>query len=380
MLFAANPLLHSGIGMETFLMMACATGTLYFYGEKKQKLTATFSALTMLARPDMLVFVGLLYGYDVFIKKNLPKISNVLLLVLPMTAWTVFAWLYFGNPLPTTLAAKMGQASVPGYGHFIDGFNNVPYYVTSFLMYSMWTITLVFAVIVIAFRKKIQFQFPVLMIVAWSVLHTIIYAFVLRTIDFPWYYSYLALPIAVIVGTGIDFVFISMKRVQVYGLTVNVSIFVAVVLAAFCIPSEVGKNIRATDQYWKYQMYKNTAEYLNKIPNEKYSLMGDTGTYKKRVGCCEIGILRYFLVDARIVDGIGLVFFAQTIHIKNKNYNKWLNGEMVAVDYVVVNYPAKNITEKIDEKHFEPLTRITSKRYSNDALTMHRSIALFKTR
>ncbi len=363
MLFAANPLLHNGTGMETFLMMACAAGTLYFYGEKKQKLTAAFSALTILARPDMLVFVGLLYGYDVLIKKNFPKISSVLLLVIPAAAWAVFAWLYFGNPLPSTLAAKIGQANIPGFGHFIDGFNNVPYYVTPFLMYSIWTITLVFAVIVIALRKKIQFQFPVLMIVAWSVLHTIIYAFVLRTIDFPWYYSYLALPMAVIIGTGIDFVFISMKRVQVYGLTANVSIFVAVVLAAFCIPSEAGKNIKSTDQYWKYQMYKNAATYLNSVGNGK------------SIGCCEIGILRYYLKKGYIEDVVGLVNNRGFTYSKGKRNYWWLNS---MCDYAFVNYPPKSLMEEIDTVYYRNIGRVISRNYSNEALRNYRSISLFE--
>jgi hypothetical protein len=363
LLFVANPLLHNGVGMETFLMMACVTGTLYFYGEKKHKLTAIFSALTILARPDMLVFVGLLYGYDIFIKNNLPKISSGILLVLPVMAWAVFSWLYFGNPLPSTLLAKMVQADIDGYGHFINGFNNVPYYAKPFLMHSIWITTLFFAVVIVAFRKKIQFQFPVLMIVAWSVLHTIIYAFVLRTIDFPWYYSYLALPMAVIIGTGIDFVFISMKRVQVYGLTANVSIFVAVVLVAFCIPSEAGKTIRAADQYWKYQMYKNAATYLNTIKNEK------------DIACCEIGILRYYLKNRCVVDMIGLTNQDARLCLRTGKIDGWLkllNG------YVLANYPAKSIAEKFPVYSFNNIGKIISRNYSNEALKNYRSISLFE--
>lgn len=378
LLFAANPLLHNGIGMETFLMMACMTGTLYLYGKKKQKLTALLSALTILARPDMIIFVGLLYGYDIFTKKNFPKISSMLLLVFPVVAWLMFSWLYFGNPIPSTLAAKIGQARVPGYGHFIDGFNNIPYYITPFFMQLFWLITVSFAVIIIIFRKKIQFRFPVIMIVVWSMVHTLIYALGLRTIDFPWYYSYLALPMAMIVGTGIDFVFIMMKKVKVYGMAVNALITVAIIFATFCIPIEAGKNIRTSDQYWKYQMYKNAAEYINKIPNRKWSFMGTSGIHKKRIGCCEIGVLRYFLVEAKVVDGIGLTFIDQIKSIKHNDYTCWLNGEYIDVDYALVNYPAKSPLEIININYFNYLGKIISKNYSNKALRDHRSIALFE--
>ena len=95
-------------GMETsvFILLLVLSARLYIEG--RTGWAALASALLLLTRPDGLIFVGLLLvdvAWQAWRQKELPwRDAGVFLLVC--APWAIFATLYFGSPLPHSIAAK----------------------------------------------------------------------------------------------------------------------------------------------------------------------------------------------------------------------------------------------------------------------------------
>jgi hypothetical protein len=112
--FAVNPITIwlSGGGMETafviFLMAACWFAAV----EGKYYQSGALAGALALTRPDSLAWSGLVFVLIVWTiyrqKRSFAATSSWLSLaffvVLP---WVIFAWLYFGSPIPNTIAAKL---------------------------------------------------------------------------------------------------------------------------------------------------------------------------------------------------------------------------------------------------------------------------------
>jgi len=93
-------------GMEmplTFLFLAAS-----FYGfiRKKPYVSGIMAGLMLWARIDTVIWVGRL-----FLVTLLDNFNNGLKYFLSITAiylpWVIFAWIYFGSPIPLTVIAKL---------------------------------------------------------------------------------------------------------------------------------------------------------------------------------------------------------------------------------------------------------------------------------
>lgn len=113
----ANPLLSAAVGMETPLYLAALLAVFAAYRRAWQQpagaqrwllATAAAAAAAFLLRPDGLL-AGLVVGVHwLAARRRIPwaALALGLLLALP---WVLFAWSYYGSPLPNTLAAKISQ-------------------------------------------------------------------------------------------------------------------------------------------------------------------------------------------------------------------------------------------------------------------------------
>jgi arabinofuranosyltransferase len=126
-------------GLETSLYVFLLTALVYVYLNKHFSLAALLAALTILTRPDALILVGPL-AVDRLIqvwrssrtpaletlsagpnnKELIPHPNNgqallreVLLFSLPLLAWFIFSVLYFGTPIPHSVAAKSMAYRLP---------------------------------------------------------------------------------------------------------------------------------------------------------------------------------------------------------------------------------------------------------------------------
>lgn len=121
-LYPIFPLLVSSLGSEIPLYLAFCLGALAFYGQRSYRLTAIMAALAVLTRPDGFLLGGILL-LDYLSqpgKAPFPWLAGLIFtgLVLP---WFVFAWGYFGTPLPATLAAKQHQGMMAISQRFAPG-------------------------------------------------------------------------------------------------------------------------------------------------------------------------------------------------------------------------------------------------------------------
>jgi hypothetical protein len=106
LLYPTFPLLLTTLGSEMPLYLALCLGTILFYTRTNYSLASVFAAFAVLARPDgVLVAIILACDYLIRVRRRIPWLGVGLFLGLTMP-WMLFAWLYFGSPVPSTPAAK----------------------------------------------------------------------------------------------------------------------------------------------------------------------------------------------------------------------------------------------------------------------------------
>ncbi len=109
-------------GMETPLVTLA--GVLGFWGvlERRPALLAVSVATLLLLRIDTLPLVLILMCCALLRGVRFSPF-NWALLCIPPLAWTIFAWVYFGSPIPNSLRAKL-WAYPPSWNLSLSGFHN----------------------------------------------------------------------------------------------------------------------------------------------------------------------------------------------------------------------------------------------------------------
>lgn len=108
-------------GLETSVYVLLLTATAYAHLTDRHILTAGLAALAFLTRPDALILIGPLgldRAWQIWRTVRQPRsastppftlsrlVLEALVFLGPTLAWLTFAWLYFGSPLPHSIAAK----------------------------------------------------------------------------------------------------------------------------------------------------------------------------------------------------------------------------------------------------------------------------------
>lgn len=97
-------------GLETSVYILLLLAACWAYLEKRHALASLLGALSLLTRPDALLLVGPLILDRLFFAprrgSRRVQLKEILHFALPLAAWGVFAWVYFGSPFPQTVAAK----------------------------------------------------------------------------------------------------------------------------------------------------------------------------------------------------------------------------------------------------------------------------------
>lgn len=106
-------------GLETSVYVFLLLATAWAYLEKRFSIAAFSGALALLTRPDALLLVAPLAFDRVVLAprrgESLPNIKEALAFLLPLVCWGVFAWLYFGSPLPQSVLAKSAVYRLPEF-------------------------------------------------------------------------------------------------------------------------------------------------------------------------------------------------------------------------------------------------------------------------
>lgn len=99
-------------GMETDVTISLILAAFLSHLTGRTRPMALFTALAFLARPDTLIATGPLFVDPFLARRHFPWRETGLALALPLP-WLVFATLYFGNPLPTSIGAKSAAYRLP---------------------------------------------------------------------------------------------------------------------------------------------------------------------------------------------------------------------------------------------------------------------------
>jgi hypothetical protein len=95
-------------GMETSIFILLLVGTSYLYLQGRTRLAALTAGLLLLTRPDGALLIGPL-AIDLVVRcwrtRRFP-VAEAGILMATLLPWAVFATLYFGSPIPHSIAAK----------------------------------------------------------------------------------------------------------------------------------------------------------------------------------------------------------------------------------------------------------------------------------
>lgn len=93
-------------GMETSLFTLMVTAAFYFQHKRLDVHAITAAALASITRPEGFLVLGILMIYNVF-KDRKQMIAGTFTAAVIILPWLVFAYFYFGSPIPNSVNAKL---------------------------------------------------------------------------------------------------------------------------------------------------------------------------------------------------------------------------------------------------------------------------------
>jgi hypothetical protein len=316
LILLANPLLKFGFGMETFLNLALITLSVLMFTKKKYEFAFLFAGLSVLARLDSVLFAGILLFFYIIKNKNLFPIKLIMILILTVAPWFIFSFFYFDSFLPTTIAVKLSQEKFQMHGAgliFLKGFFNalpgtlfsaiilvIGFFVSTFYLIKRKSVLLLNEGILIIF-----FYFGILFF---------IYAFILNTPPYQWYYTPFAIPLSILFTYFLSDI-INKKSINYF--TITCLFMIATILPLKTISQGFNP---------KYSNYTEAIEWLNKNVSNNTIL-----------GVDEIGIMGYYYKKGKIVDALGLVNPEVVPHLNQKDFGWYISKYQP--DFIINDYP-----------------------------------------
>lgn len=289
-LYPTFPLVVSTISSETPLYLALCLGSFALYARRNFLGTAVMSALAILVRPDgMLVAVILAIDFLIEIRRPIPW-TAILTFMGILAAWIVFAFIYFGSPIPVTLAAKQSQGDMAISQRFLEGF---PAILQSYRspLFILEAILAIIGVGVIIWRNHRWF-----LLLAWSVAYFGAYSF-LGVGRYFWYYAPLVPGFVALVGHGISLpTQLTFYQDQSKGRFRWISGVLVFVLVTSLVVGNL-KNLLEMRELGdnRFLIYQAVGEWL-----DQYTQPLD------KIGALEVGIIGYY-AHRPMVDFSGLI-------------------------------------------------------------------------
>lgn len=290
-LYPILPLMLTTLGSEISMTLAFCLAALVCYARRRYNLASLFLALATLARPDSLLLGGVLFLHYVFwINEPFPWKAAAIFAVI-LVPWVVFAWLYFGSPIPVTLMAKQFQGTLTISQKFAPGLLAL---VWSNLRQPYFAAQAILAACGILFSVYQRRDWALLW--GWSVMYGLTYTF-LGVSRYFWYYAPLALSWIAAVGVGIAALVDLRERLMtarktslpISGITASfITLFVFVCQAQSVWFVQERGDLR-------YESYRAVGEWLR-----------ENTSATSKVGTLEVGIIGYYS-ERPMIDFAGLI-------------------------------------------------------------------------
>jgi hypothetical protein len=208
-----------------------------------------------------------------------------------LVAWVAFAWIYFGSPVPATLAAKQHQGSMAISQRFAAGFLTVASW------YSSWPYLIegcvAIAGVVLAVWKRREW----ILFLIWPLAYFVAYSS-LGVSRYFWYYAPLVPGLIVCLGLGLTWIpYVIGKGTNRLGhlRSWSILILVAIFLGVFLFGQVRSLLALYRNPDRRATMYQAVGEWL-----EMNTGSGD------RIGALEVGIIGYY-ARRSMVDFAGLI-------------------------------------------------------------------------
>ncbi|HJW89639.1 MAG TPA: hypothetical protein VJ436_03250 [Anaerolineales bacterium] len=195
-LYPTFPMVVTSLGSETPLYLTLCLGSFALYFRGRHAPAALLLGLAVLARPDGFLVAVLLAG-DYLIRRRGPLPWRALAVFLGILGtWALFAWLYFGSPLPVTLAAKQGQGGMAISERFAPGF------LTIVRWYFSWPYALEAGLALAGSVYALRVARAWLLLLVWPLVYFAAYS-ALGVSRYFWYYAPLVPGFIAAVGLGL---------------------------------------------------------------------------------------------------------------------------------------------------------------------------------
>ncbi|HZW37798.1 MAG TPA: hypothetical protein VFF33_00715 [Ignavibacteriaceae bacterium] len=309
-IFLANPLLRNAVGMEIFLTLMLIMASLFAYLKNKMYLFWLVGALAVLARFDSILFILIVFIYDLITTKKI-NYKPIIIFVVLLLPWFIYSYFYFGELLPRSIYAKIQQGAS---GYWGDGSLFFSHFFSSFpggaaLGLIITILGLAGFVIASIIDKKYILNKATLIIIIWQVLLFLIYGLILNPPGYQWYYTFYS----IIITWG----FVLAFEAVVIKLNIQKTLVYAAYLVIFILAMVLPYKTFFKPYSSKYILYKSASEWLN--------LNAEFGS---NVAADEVGILRFFYQKGKVHDVLGLT----------SNYSNNEAKEQKPA-YMLVDYP-----------------------------------------
>lgn len=287
LLYPIFPLTIITLGSETPLYLVLILGTILTYQNKQYLWTGLIAGLAVLARPDG-VLLPILLAFDFLFTTRRPVPWKAIFLFAGVNlAWFGFAWLYFGSPLPVTLAAKQHQGAMEISERFLPGFiTTIKWYASSW----GYQIAAILAVIGVLYVVKFRRWFLVLV---WTVTYFTAYS-ILGVSRYYWYYAPLVPGFVVLAGAGLNFLW--EQRILITRHWV-------IALAGFVLVLFSAVSLTQLRDLWRF---RNNQDERIPVYTEVGNWLYWHTPSDASVGALEVGAIGYFS-NRRMIDFAGLI-------------------------------------------------------------------------
>jgi hypothetical protein len=290
LLYPTFPLLVSALGSETPIYLALCLGSFAFYARRRYEVAAGFAALAVLTRPD-----GVLVGLTLLIHNFLSGYHRIpwrsLALFFSLTLpWFIFAWGYFGSPIPVSLVVKQQQGTMAISQLFAPGLLSIlkPYVNWRYLIVAILTI----GGIIFMIRYKQHW----VLFLAWTILYFLGYS-VLGVSSYFWYYAPLAPAFIVVLSLGISSTkvfFVKYRPIFYYISTI--------IIFSTLISAQIYQLRQLRENQYRHLFINNMMATYGAIGN----WLQDHTPPDATVGTLEVGIIGYYS-QRSMIDFAGLI-------------------------------------------------------------------------
>lgn len=325
-LWLVTPALVMTFGLETNFYLALGLGALVAYLSNRVTLAFALGALLTLTRNDGLILTALL-ACDYFWRQRArlgatrralgaPQFVRPLLVYLLLLApWLIFAWLYFGAPFPFTLAAKIAQAQSGLWDPFALGLTK--WARDNALWLAPLSVAALFGMTLSA-RAKTRAWLPL----AWALAHLAAYA-LLGVAFYAWYVAPLMPALCLFAGIGVagmaEWRALRQNNFLKYGALIACGAFL------FGLTLRAAIDAGMTRPSPKVEAYQRAAIWLaQNTPTDA------------TVDALEIGVIGYF-DERRTVDFVGLVDPQRVPYLRTRQFADGVRRAQA--DYVVMIPP-----------------------------------------